>query len=404
MRVYHYKFLNRPYPCTLKLRLKNDVRLVREYKICDWCLRRLIKEPSNKALTEAESFRSSCSLCHSIPFRGEIVDEALVACSPYSFRTYNVSVRMDASVLKIEDEIIAKYKLVNYITLKKGLRDHLKRALAKVLNQRLQEVRPELNIVFDFSDKFRVKIYERAYQIRINYIKFLPDSKINANLCKACNGRGCNECKYTGKANDGSLESFFIYALPTILNSTIPRITWALKDIEGSTVSGNGSPIYLHFRSIYDRIRAPLIVPENPVHGIKFILSQSLESTESMIRDFTMTIKMVLKLNVPLSEEEIRKRIGKGTITLTGVEGKIWKKNVKILKVSILNNLAELYIEMDSGINVYSWIGLRKAPSAKSVEPALFFEDEVSLVKIDVLDVRDRCIKGEQGNLPNQAK
>jgi hypothetical protein len=386
------------------LRLKKDIRLVREYKICDWCLRRLIKEPSDKALTEAESFRSSCSLCHSIPFRGELVDEALGACSPYSFRTYNVSVRMDAHSLKIEDEIIAKYKLNDYVTLKKGLRNHLKMALAKVLNQRLQEVRPELNIVFDFTDKFRVKIYERAYHIRLNYIKLLPDAKVNAGLCPICNGKGCNECKYTGKANDGSLESFFIYVLPSMLNSTIPRLTWALKDIEGSTVSGNGSPVYLHFRSIYDRVRAPLMVPENPVHGIKFVLSQSLESTESMVRDFSMTIKMVLKLNVPLFEWEIRKRIGKGMLTLTGVEGKIWKKNVKILKVSIFNSLAELYIEMDSGINIYSWIGLRKGSSSKSVEPALFLEDEVSLVKIDVLDIRDRCVKDEQENLSNPAK
>ncbi len=404
MYAYHYKFLNSAYLYTLKLRLKKDVRLVREYKICDWCLKRLINEPSNEALAEAESFRSSCSLCHSIPFRGELVDEALGACSPYSFRTYNVSVKMCASVLKIEDEIITKYKLKDYVTLKKGLRDHFKRALAKVLDQRLQEVRSELNIVFDFTDKFRVKIYERGYQIRLNYIKILPDAKVNAGLCPVCNGKGCNVCKYTGIANDGSLESFFIYVLPSMLNSTIPRLTWALKDIEGSTVSGNGSPVYLHFRSIYDRIKAPLMVPENPVRGIKFVLSQSLESTENMVRDFSMTIKMILKLNVQLSEEEIRKRIGNGTLTLIGVEGKIWKKSVKISKVSIFNSLAELYVEMDSGINVYSWIGLRRGTSSKSVEPALFFEGEVSLVKIDVLDIRDRCVRGEQRNLSNSAK
>ena len=128
-------------------------------------------------------------------------------------------------------------------------------------------------------------------------------------------------------------------------------------------MSGNGSPVYLHFRSIYDRIKAPLMVPENPVRGIKFVLSQSLESTENMVRDFSMTIKMILKLNVQLSEEEIRKRIGNGTLTLIGVEGKIWKKSVKISKVSIFNSLAELYVE-----------------------------------------IRDRCVRGEQRNLSNSAK
>ncbi|MGC8661176.1 MAG: hypothetical protein ACP5TZ_01560 [Nitrososphaeria archaeon] len=375
------------------MRLRKDLKLVREYKICDWCLKRIINEPSEEALNEARSFRSTCSLCHSIPFRDELIDDALAACSPYSFKTYLVSVRMDESSLKEEEEIAIKYKITNYTTLKKALRDHFKERLSKRINGKFEEVRPEINVVFDFSGPFKVKIYERSYQIRLNYIKRLPDSKVNAKACPSCDGRGCLECKHTGKANDGSFESFLIYELPKLLNSTTPRLTWALKDMEGSTVSGNGYPVYLDFRSVYDRLRAPLMIPENPNPGIMVVLSQYLDSTADMVRDFKITAKMELTLNVALTENEIRMRIGSGALTVAGVEGKVWKKSVRILKAEVTGNRAKLTIEIDSGVNIYSWIGAKKAPDSKMVSPALFYENEAVLNRIDVLNVEDKPVR-----------
>ncbi|MEM3487835.1 MAG: hypothetical protein QW191_06185, partial [Conexivisphaerales archaeon] len=365
----------------------------REYKICDWCLKRMISEPSDDALREAKSFRSTCSLCHSIPFREELVEDALVTCSPYSFRTYGISVRMDTTSLKKEEEIVVKYKITDYITLKKALRSHFKKKLSKQINGKLEVVRPDINIVFDFSGPFKVKIYERSYLIRLNYIKYLPYSKVNAMLCPVCNGRGCAKCKYTGRANDGSFESFLIYDLPSLLNSTAPRLTWALRDIEGSTISGNGYTVYLDFRSVYDHLRAPLMIPQNPSAGITVVLSQSLYCTAEMVRDFKIIAKVELTLKVDLTEDEIRMRAGNGELTITGIEGKIWKKTAKVLKVKVIDNRAELLIEVDSGVNLYSWIGIKNAPDSKIVKPELFYENEALLNRIDVLNVEDKPVR-----------
>ncbi|MCL4343748.1 MAG: hypothetical protein JRN26_03265 [Nitrososphaerota archaeon] len=355
----------------------------------------MISEPSDDALKEAKSYRSVCSLCHSIPFRDELIDDALASCSPYSFKTYGVSVRMDEYSLKMEEDIAVKYKITDYITLKKALRDHFRKRMSKQINGKFEEVRPEINIVFDFSGPFKVKIYERSYQVRLNYVKRSPDSRVNAMACPACNGRGCQECKHTGRANDGSFESFLIYDLPRLLNSTVPRLTWALKDMEGSTLSGNGYPVYLDFRSVYDRLRAPLMIPENPTPGITVVLSQSLGSTADMVRDFRITAKIELTLKVALTEDEIRMRAGNGELTVTGVEGKVWKKSVKIMKVKVMGDHAELFIEIDSGVNMYSWIGAKKAPDSKTVMPALFYEGEALLKRIEVLNVEDKPVKNQ---------
>ena len=375
------------------MRLRKDLKIVREYKICDWCLRRLVNRPSDEALKEAESFRNTCSLCHSIPFKNEFIEDALVTCAPYSFRTYSVSIRMDSRTLKMEEEITVKYRITKYIPIKKALRNYFKRELSKRIDGKLVDIRPEINLVFDFTGPFRVRIYERSYIIGLRYIKLNPDARVNASACPECNGRGCPACLHTGKADDGSFESFLIYNLPRLINSTVPRITWALRDIYGSTVAGNGYPVYLSFRSIYDRVMAPLMIPESPVPGIRIILSQSLDRSEDIVRNFKIKVKIVLDLKSPLSSDDIYKRVGKGELTITGIEGKVWKKNIRILKASVVDNHAELIVETDSGVNIYSWLGEKTPPDSKQVEPKLFSNGEAVLKRIDVLNVEGKCIK-----------
>ncbi|MEM3853820.1 MAG: hypothetical protein QW606_05900, partial [Conexivisphaerales archaeon] len=151
--------------------------------------------------------------------------------------------------------------------------------------------------------------------------------------------------------------------------------------------------VYLDFRSVYDHLRAPLMIPQNPSAGITVVLSQSLYCTAEMVRDFKIIAKVELTLKVDLTEDEIRMRAGNGELTITGIEGKIWKKTAKVLKVKVIDNRAELLIEVDSGVNLYSWIGIKNAPDSKIVKPELFYENEALLNRIDVLNVEDKPVR-----------
>ncbi len=366
--------------------------IIQKQPICPWCLGRLLSNDPTHFEEIGNSIYNSigmkippdCVLCKRIPQKPNIIQELLYDLSLYNFKTFSLGIIADQLTLRIDEDLLLK----GGTSLKKGLSLFLIKKIEKDLAKTYRSYNSEIIIMLNLKGNPHFNIYMKPIIISINYAKYDKLVNIRAAPCNKCHGLGCKSCNFIGKIHDMSFESYLLYDLPLQLNSSMPRITWTTKEYENSGIYGKGKILYLEINKIFDPIKAPLLIPSEPIKGIHVLCSKKVNK-----KDVERSFIQILEITILIKhiDELITKKIEKGfqnkDLMIKGIAGKQWIKRiywVKFLKVGKRKIIFR--IKCDSGINIYNWLGANESMTSKHTFPKLFEDSKIKILKIDLLD------------------
>ncbi|MGC8664532.1 MAG: hypothetical protein ACP5SE_02540 [Nitrososphaeria archaeon] len=357
--------------------------LINNFNACDKCIRRFVKKPDEKHLKKAKQNRKKCELCNGLLSDKNLLKDVLNRLNEYSVRSFSVGVRVPQSLQSLEDKISLEYGLIDYLPLRKAIKDRVSKFLIKKLSIKQHES-ADLNIILDLSKSpNKVIISEKKAIYRINFIKN-KGAKTLADKCDICGGRGCSVCEWTGKKNDGSFEAYLLYDVPKKLSASKPEIIWPIKDMPELSFVGNGFPVYLIFKNIKERIRGPFLIDFDR-DGIKIVSVYEVKSRLALNKPFIVGGTICIEFKQGCSTEILEKIKRLHKILLKGKNGyKIWEKSLEIRKILKNDNFCCFDAEYDSGINFYNLFNVKETSKDKEIIGKPFKEGEVNSFSLEL--------------------
>lgn len=201
--------------------------IITENKICDVCLGRLYGQLSH-GLTNKERGKAlrvtvglaedqvieepdTCDICEGLHSNlDKWVEKAIEKTKAYEFHTFLFGNRLEKRLIQNQISIEKKYKLEH----SENFSHSINRLLGKHFRDRLENMgreveanfeTPDLTILIDFRNQ-KVEITMRSVYIYGRYVKMARGIPQTIFPCPNCGGSGCEQCSYTGKAYQTSVE------------------------------------------------------------------------------------------------------------------------------------------------------------------------------------------------------
>jgi tRNA pseudouridine synthase 10 len=230
-------------------------RLVAHYPLCDSCLGRQFSKPGEtldfqsrgreirEALDLLPVTPERCYLCEGLSATPPSLAKAVArAAEGYEFTTFLVGTALPARFLEREDELRAEFKLRGGPTLKSQLAREVGQLLVRVEGWTVSFTRPDITFIIKPIDG-GVEVKPRPLHLTGRYVKLRRGIPQKARRCRACLGKGCSECGFTGRQGD-SIQSRLEAALTAALGAEGVRLGWLGGEDTWSLVLGYGRPFY----------------------------------------------------------------------------------------------------------------------------------------------------------------
>ncbi|MBN3037521.1 MAG: tRNA pseudouridine(54/55) synthase Pus10 [Candidatus Diapherotrites archaeon] len=152
--------------------------------------------------------KESCPLCKGAFLRiDEAVGDAVSLLQSYEFDSFLVGARVDNDLMLREEELWSSIGAEGVETLKKDLvRSIGKRVEAKTAKA-VDFDHPDITVLVDFTrPKPKVRLEVHSSFVYGEYQKLVTGIPQTKWFCRACRGRGCERCKFTGKMYETSVE------------------------------------------------------------------------------------------------------------------------------------------------------------------------------------------------------
>jgi hypothetical protein len=358
--------------------------LINNFNACDRCLKRFVKKPDKTLLKKSEKNRKNCKLCGGLLNDVRIQKSVFMKINAYKCRTFKLGVRLPQSLEKLENDIALKYGIVDYITLRKAVKQRISNYLKRKLGLKIANS-PDLSIIVEIGEyENMIYINEKRAIYRINFIK-KRGARVFAEKCEECNGNGCEACRWTGKKKDESFESYLIYDLPQKLKASQPEIIWPIKDMPELEFYGNGFPVYVIFKSIKERSSAPLLIDFDINKEVKIVSFYEIKGHLSLNKPFLLEGDLCIKFRTGCDAAKIEKLYKLERINIEGKnKTKTWVKSVKIRRFFKKNDYCCIDGEFESGINFYNLLGIREGIKDKHILNKPFEKNEIEAFLLDL--------------------
>ncbi len=152
--------------------------------------------------------------------------------------------------------------------------------------------------------------------------------------------------------------------------------------------SGNGYPVYLIFKTIRERSRAPFLIDFNLDKKIKIVSVYEIKKQLALNKPFLVGGTVCIKLIHGCDHEILERLKNLNAITLKGKNSsKVWKKTFKIRNVFKKDGFCCFESEYQSGINFYNLLNIKENPKDKEIIDKPFKKGEVLSFFLDLTHV-----------------
>jgi len=263
---------------------------------------------------------TDCHLCstdgHSVFDKiDEVARNAEVLARDIEFDNFLVGTIPHPELDDRQDDLRAKHSLLHAEVLKSDFSRELGKHLHEILKREVEFERPQLVILYDMvKDEIRVQI--NPVFIYGRYLKLkrgIPQSRWD---CKQCKGRGCDECKGTGRRYPDSISEYVGDVAQQLLKGTRFKFHAAGREDVDVLMLGNGRPFVVEVSE--PRIRSPdLENLEKRINKeakkrikVKDLMMTTREYSQKLKEDASNNVKEYLALvqtDGPVIEEVLRK-------------------------------------------------------------------------------------------------
>ncbi len=277
-------------------------------------------KPAQDTLKKNDPTRSfpiqQCDLCEDLFQRIPVLLEKTTAQlekKKIEYHTFLVGSYIPERFVEAEDAFRGKHELIHGEALKR----EFNREFGKVLSHHLKK-----EPVFDHPDlliKVNLKTGSASFQISplfiagryLKKIRGIPQTKWP---CQKCNGRGCKECKGTGKMYPESVEELIAAPILTLFNGRDERFHAAGREDIDARMLGTGRPFVLEILAPQNRT-VDLAIVEKAVNKSakgKVAVKELWYSTKAEARTLKAnssqshkTYKAEISVKHPVSREQL---------------------------------------------------------------------------------------------------
>lgn len=184
----------------------------------------------------------------------ELANKAEAATDGIEFGTFLVGSMPSPFLLEREDEIRSGLKIMHGETLKADLNRELGKHLQKIIDKPVEFDHPDIVVIYDMA-KDQIEVRINPIFIAGRYRKLargIPQSRWD---CKACRGKGCDECGGTGRRYPDSVSEYIGIPAQDLAKGTRFKLHAAGREDIDVRMLGSGRPFVVEVSE--PRVRTP---------------------------------------------------------------------------------------------------------------------------------------------------
>ncbi|HUV01884.1 MAG TPA: tRNA pseudouridine(54/55) synthase Pus10 [Desulfobacteria bacterium] len=237
-------------------------KIAREGPICDHCLGRqfakiasgLSNEHRGTILRVAleehgeEPKEGKCWVCNGLFEKIDVwVSRALETLEDYEFKSFLVGTKVNGLLLENEDLLWEVAGAAHAEPLKAELNREVGKRIERETGKRAEFEAPELVVILNLQTE-SVEVQSNAVYIYGRYLKFQRGIPQTRWFCRACRGKGCERCNFTGKMYPESVEELISGSLSDLfLGEEMVLHGCGREDIDACML-GSGRPFVLELK------------------------------------------------------------------------------------------------------------------------------------------------------------
>ncbi|MFX0179929.1 MAG: tRNA pseudouridine(54/55) synthase Pus10 [Candidatus Hodarchaeota archaeon] len=206
----------------------------------------------NEGLTYIKpEINPTCYLCNGIFLDlQKYVTEAIRKIKEYEFNNFLVGTEIDSQIVNREDILKSKFNLLHAESFKSHFNREIGKLLSKFLDKTPEFTNPDITIIFSLKfNSFDIHLLIRSLFIYGKYNKFVRNIPQTHWNCRACNGKGCQICKFSGKQYKTSVEELISPEFIKQSSSTKSKFHGAGREDIDAKMLGEGRPFILELKS-----------------------------------------------------------------------------------------------------------------------------------------------------------
>jgi tRNA pseudouridine synthase 10 len=215
-----------------------------------------------------ENFDSSefiCELCEGIFTRlGLYKEEVIKKVMNEDFESFLLGAKFFPEIIEKEDDIRAKHQISTGESIKAEFTRELGKLIMHDMNKVPDFQNADLTIIIDLP-KQEIIIEKRSLYIYGRYNKLIRTIPQTRWPCYDCNGKGCENCNFTGKRYIESIEELIAHPVMKITGGNGSRFHGAGREDIDALMLGNGRPFVLEIKEP-DKRKVDLVKLEKKIN------------------------------------------------------------------------------------------------------------------------------------------
>jgi tRNA pseudouridine synthase 10 len=247
--------------------LESAQKIAREGPICDHCLGRqfakiasgLSNERRGEILRAALEERGikleggKCWVCNGLfETLNAWGSRALETLKDYEFDSFLVGTKVSGLLLENEDLLWAIAGAAHAEPLKAELNREIGKRIERETGKRAEFGAPELVVLLNLQTE-SVEVQSNAVFIYGRYLKFERGIPQTRWFCRACRGKGCEQCNFTGKMYPESVEELISGSLLELFHGEEMVLHGCGREDIDACMLGSGRPFVLELKEPHRR-------------------------------------------------------------------------------------------------------------------------------------------------------
>jgi len=396
-------------------------KIAREGPICEHCLGRQFAKVSSGLSNErrgqilkaalkangAELQDGKCWVCNGLFEKIDLwVSKALETLSDYEFDSFLVGTKVSGLLLENED-LLWEIAGASYA---EPLKAELNREVGKRIEREPGKIAdfetPDLVVILNLWTE-TVEVQSNAVFIYGRYLKSKRGIPQTRWFCRACRGRGCERCKFTGKMYPESVEELISDSLLNEFKGTDMVLHGSGREDIDARMLGSGRPFVLEIkepkrRTVDLRIAEETVNTENAdkieVNDLQYVKKGMVAKLKNAKADKTYQVNVELKTTDTVREAAVKNALDalRGVVIEQQTPTRVAHRRAdlvrkrKVATARLVSFTAEAHravieLKCDAGLYIKELISGDKGRTKPSLNALLGVEAEVT--ELDVLDV-----------------
>ncbi|MHA1670870.1 MAG: tRNA pseudouridine(54/55) synthase Pus10 [Promethearchaeota archaeon] len=198
-----------------------------------------------------EITKPSCYLCNNIfSDLTKYTLKAIKKLENLDYESFLVGNNLDFKIINNEDEFKVRFKILGAESFKSHFNREMGKLLSSQINKSTDFANPDITIIFSLGfDFFSINLVIRSLFIYGRYNKLMRGIPQTHWDCRRCRGTGCEDCNYTGKQYQISVEELIIPEFIKASKSTGVKFHGAGREDIDVRMLGKGRPFILELQN-----------------------------------------------------------------------------------------------------------------------------------------------------------